>query len=310
MTLPLPGPAHPTCIPQGTAGKELRGPRGGDLYGGVATVLEPPFHFEALRAGATRSKGAIRDPNRPTSLNQLYASLGGYSFTWGHILEQAGTGPTYYFVPVDLIERGARTDTLAALAAKWFEDQQALFEDYVTIVDGPACIPFALRANHPQACQWLSQVFLPRHFEQLLHIWRAGLGLEAGSGKGRRHNEAASIHAVAPVTVIYRPVEPGQNQLQLVLMTSEPGAKMCYVTWNKLRGLVLSDWIALPRSEEMYVLPTTDLLIDFYREQGHMLDEFRMPLHEPAIEHLVHQLIASAGGPPSDNGQFTEGLNQ
>jgi len=264
----------------------------GDLFSGHAVVLDQPFRFEAPRPGTSRlPTGAMVVSGQP-AWNELYENLRGYRFAWGHILQAQGSETVYYFVPVGLIEQGVRTDALASLAAKWFEDQQDLFAQHISIADGPACVPLAIRAEGVQTAQWLAQVFLPRYFDQLVHIWREALGLpdkDARDVGNKFDPSGANI-----VTAMHLPIQQGQDQLQLVLVVNDPRARMCYVTWTRKNGLAVSDWIALPRSEDMFVLPTSDVILDFYRSNGYTLTEYRMPVHEPAIDNLVRCLIGVA----------------
>jgi hypothetical protein len=267
--------------------------RAGDILAGQAHPLPMPAAFNVGPSWpATPSSGASSLVEHPI-WKLLYARYRGYEMAWGDILEEADGGVCFHFVPTALIEKGARSDIMAAIAIQWFESRQPLFDGYVTRVDGPPCVPLSVKGSIAVVHQWLAQVFLPTHFEELYRLWEAAIsrtidGAESFAALGQIAPAALPI----PVYVIHRPIEGTPDRLELILMTSERGGCMRYAMWTRHEGVVLSDWISLRDSYVRYLSTTTDFLLDFYRTAGYVISETCMPMHEPAVDNLIAGLIA------------------
>src|SRR5471032_3262231 len=97
--------------------------RPGDILLGRARAIPMPAMFgETPTWSIPGPLAAERTISPQSAWRELYAKHHGYSLNWGDILEEVEGGITLHFVPTGLIGKGARSEILAAVAAKWFED--------------------------------------------------------------------------------------------------------------------------------------------------------------------------------------------
>lgn len=263
-------------------------PDSGAITGGKASRLAMPASFSSVPKWRTLTAGASFWPASDTIWRSLYERFQGYVMEWGDILEESGNEIVFHFVPTRLIELGARTDVLAAIASNWFESQLPLFSDYIVEVEGPSCIPFSVRGTATDIHQWIGQVFLPLHFPQLLALWQSAVG-----GVNALKGDQQEVAPARAVSLIHLPVTPGQSAVQAVLMSSEGEGEICFVMWSKTQGMNISGWIPLPSMRGQCVPPTMDFLLDFYRTTGHVISDVVLPLHEPAMLNLIEGLAAA-----------------
>lgn len=234
-----------------------------------------------------------------------YTQQRGYAFDWGHVLD-ADQEQGIRFVPTDLVSRGAPVELLQAVAADWFELRAPAFAGHVSLVVGPDYAPLTLLGQHSASMEWVTKVFIPEHFGDLMRRWEdAARGTPESEAHGQAGGAAAST-ARMPVFAIFQQPHSGSNSLQLILMAAEGSPRMNFITWTAGDGMLTSGWIELPAARAGYAPPATDFILDFYRDNGFTVVDTQVQLESDGIGALIHQLLERCAPQQPTNTEMLE----
>jgi hypothetical protein len=219
-----------------------------------------------------------------------YTQQRGYAYDWGHVLD-ADQEQGIRFVPTDLVGRGAPVELLQAVAADWFEQRAPAFAGHVSLAAGPDYAPLTLQGHHAASMEWVTKVFIPEHFGDLIRRWvEAARGTPASLPQGQAGGGSTTTEKM-PVFAIFQQPHGGTNSLQLILMAAEGSPRMNFITWTAGDGMLSSGWIELPSARAGYAPPATDFILDFYRDNGFTVVDTLVTLENEGIGSLIHQLL-------------------